>query len=190
VLDAVAVDHQPVVMGLCSGGHLAMRAAVLFDLPAVAVNIATTQQFSPQPTGPGNELDTVLQHGWPRRLLRLLGVPDAGRDLMRRIELLTTWLPGSIWRLVVRLGLFVSPGDGLARLAGHDVTLLCGEADGVGYLTRGRRELATAQEHGLVFALVPDLDHLPMPYRQRVTLAALLTEQVLRLTTSREPLAR
>lgn len=182
VLDVVGsgvVGPAPVLVGLCSGAHLALRAGP--EIPGssvVAVNIAGTLPIRPRRVGPGFDLE--IPRGWPRRVLRRLGVSAAGRGFMRRLEAATADSSGRWWGLLVAAGVVVSPGRGLARLAGHDVTLLCGEEDSIGYLTRGRHDLERARSHGLEFVAVDDLDHVPMPRRQREMLKRLLTAQVMR----------
>lgn len=181
VLDVVAsgvVGPAPVLVGLCSGAHLALRAGpALPGSSVVAVNIGTTLPIAPRPVGPGFDLD--VPRGWPRRVLRALGASAAGRDLMRRLEAATTRSSG-LWRLLVAGRVVVSPGRGLERLDGHDVTLICGPEDSLGYLTRGRRDLDRAVARGLEFVAVEDLDHVPMPRRQRQTVKELVTRYVLR----------
>lgn len=179
VVASGAVGDDPLLVGLCSGAHLALR--VVPTLPAasaIAVNIDTTLPIEPR--CPGTGFDLELPRGWPRRVLRALGVSAAGRGLMRRLEAATTDSSDLSWRMLVATGVVVSPARGLGRLVGRDATLICGAADAVGYLTRGRRDLERAQERGLEFVAVDDLDHVPMPVRQRQLLKSLLTHQVLR----------
>lgn len=184
VLDVVAsgvVGADPVLAGLCSGAYQALRVgAALPAVSVVAVNIATTLPLGPRRIGTDDDLD--IARGWPRRVLRLVGARTAGRGLMRVLEAATADASGPWWRLLVAARVVVSPGGGLPRLAGRDVTLICGTEDAAGYLTRGRRDLERARAAGLEFVAVEDLDHVPMPARQRHVLKGLLTEQVLRRT--------
>lgn len=191
VLDVVAsgaVGADPVLVGLCSGAHLALRVgAALPASSVVAVNIATTLPIAPRPVGPGFDLE--LPRGWPRRVLRAVGLGAAGRSVMRRLEAATTSSARRWWRLLVAAGVVVSPARGLQALAGRDVTLVCGPEDAAGYLTRGRHDLDRARAAGLEFVAVEDLDHVPMPLRQRQALKALLSEQVLRRVAPGVPVA-
>lgn len=171
----------PVLVGLCSGGHLALRSAV--SIPAasvVAVNVGTTAAIGPIRVGPqaGRVID--LDRAWPRRVLRMLGMPHAGRRLMQRVEATLVGLPDWLWLGLVRLRVVISPAVGLASLINVDATIICGPEDGVGYLTRGRRELTRARRAGLEFLVVEDVDHVPMAQRQRTVVKGLLTEQILR----------
>lgn len=182
VLDVVStgvVGAGPVLVGLCSGAHLALRTwPLLPGASAVAVNIGTTLPIEPRQVGPGFDLE--VPRGWPRRVLRAIGVSAAGRDLMRRVEAATTGSTGLWWRLLVAARVVVSPGRGLPQVAGPEVTLICGPEDSIGYLTRGRRDLDRARAGGLEFVAVEDLDHVPMPRRQRLLLEDMLTRHVLR----------
>lgn len=179
VVSSGAVGDAPILVGLCSGAHLALRLCpALASSSVVALNVRTTLFFEPRPQGPGFDLDRP--RGWPRRMLRAVGARSVGRNLMRRLEVATTGSSSVWWQALVAARVVVSPGRGLAPLAGHDVTLICGTDDSVGYLTRGRRDLERAQARGLEFITVEDLYHVPMPVRQRQDLEVLVTKQVLR----------
>ncbi|MGH3745536.1 MAG: alpha/beta fold hydrolase, partial [Mycobacteriales bacterium] len=85
VIASGIVGDDPVIVGLCSGAHLALRVGPSTPSSSVvAVNIATTLPIEPRPVGPGFDLE--IPRGWPRRMLRAVGVSAAGRGLMRRVE--------------------------------------------------------------------------------------------------------
>jgi alpha-beta hydrolase superfamily lysophospholipase len=169
----------PILVGLCSGGHLAIQVGgSQHDGAVIAINVTTAGPVKPGRAGP--DVDVQLVMPWTRRLLRLVGAPDFGRPLIRRIEAWGAAAPSLLWRTLLLLRLVVSPASGLATVHGADVSLICGMDDAVGYLTRGRRDLARARQRGLEFVVVDDLDHMPMPVRQRRNLKAVVTEQVLR----------
>jgi hypothetical protein len=54
--------------------------------------------------------------------------------------------------------------------------LVLGPEDSYGYLTRGKWDLAQLKRNpDFRLVTVTDLDHVPMPYRQRVALTAIMT---------------
>lgn len=177
---------SPILVGLCSGGYLALQVGgSLSDGAVVALNVTTTGPLHPDHAGP--EVDVELEMPWTRRLLRMIGAPNFGRPLIRRVEAWGVRAPFLLWRILLLLRLVVSPGSGLAAVRDVDASLICGPDDAAGYLTRGRRDLTRAQSHGLEFLAVQDLDHVPMPARQRRALKALVTQQVLRRSVDAVP---
>lgn len=182
VLDVVAtgvVGRSPVLVGLCSGAHLALRmGARIPTASVVAINIESTRPVHPFRTGPDVVFGAQLR--WPRRVLARLGLLDAARRLRVRADAVKFAIPSLIWLVLSRFSLRASPGKGLRQVHDTDVTLICCPDDAAGYLTWGRWELERARRHGLEFILLPDIDHVPMPYHQRQAVKRVLTEQVLR----------